>query len=156
MFLEIDRKVLVKFVISQGSDSFIEWMHACAREDGNYVLDNSPFYAFDISWGDVFSASPDESGDLVFSRMVSRGGHSTYRVKLPPGSGHADFLSRWPTLASLGCTYEGSSANAERLYSIDVPCGTDVFAVYRVLEEGERSKAWMFEEGHYLKPLPTQ
>ncbi|MFC3654564.1 DUF4265 domain-containing protein [Xanthomonas hyacinthi] len=143
----------MEFPVSEGGEHLVERMHALARGDGNFVLDNSPFYAFGISCGDVFSASPSEDGGLVFSEVVSRGGHSTYRVKLPAGRKHEDFLAHWLVLEKLGCTYEGSSANPERLYSIDVPAGADVFEIYRLLEEGEREKAWFFEEGYYFKPV---
>jgi hypothetical protein len=126
-------------------------MHAVAEGGDCYVLDNSPFYAFGISFGDVFSAL-QKDGELVFSAVIARGGHSTYRVRLPAGCEHAYFLENWIELEQLGCTFEGSSANAERLYAIDIPPGIDVTKVYRVLEEKEQQGIWFFEEAHYFDP----
>lgn len=142
---------MVSFRVTNGDQVVVERMHAFVQGGGQYLLDNSPFHAFDISYGDVFTAEPVD-GDLVFSAVVSRGGHSTYRVRLPIGLGHEHFLRHWPLLESLGCTYEGSSATQARLYSIDIPPGTDVDAVYRLLEDGERQNLWVFEEAHYVGP----
>jgi len=94
-------------------------------------------------------------GHLTFSEIVSRGGHSTYRVKLPVDASHGDFLARWNGLERMGCAYEGYSASKSRLYSIDAPAGVDVFEVYRLLDEGEQESAWLFEEGHCFDPLST-
>lgn len=144
-------RIIVAFSASDGGEAIVERMHAIPRSDGCYVLDNSPFYTFGISYRDVFLASQKDGG-LVFSGIKSRGGHSTYRVRLPVGRDHEFFLGHWSELEKLGCTYEGSSANPERLYSIDIPPGVDVFEVYRLLEEGELQGTWVFEEGHYFDP----
>lgn len=144
-------RTMVTFSVFVGDEEIVERMFAIPRNDGRYVLDNSPFYVFGISYRDVLSVSKKD-GELFFSGIESRGGHSTYRVKLPIGRDHEFFLSRWSQLEELGCTYEGSSANPERLYSIDIPPGVDVFEVYRLLEEGEQQGVWVFEEGHYFDP----
>ena len=46
---------------------------------GQYRLCNVPFYAFDVSYGDLVGAV-EEAGRLVFASVVRRGGHSTYRL----------------------------------------------------------------------------
>jgi len=141
----------VSFPVGEGDERIVERMHAIPQGDGSYLLDNSPFYAFGISFEDLFSAVPQE-GELVFSKVISRGGHSTYRIKLSVGRDHAFFLKHWSGLEKLGCTYEGSSASLGRLYSIDIPPGVDVFEVYRLLEQGEQNNIWNFEEAHYFDP----
>lgn len=144
-------RVMASFLVGDGEAGIVERMHAITQGEGHYVLDNSPFYAFGISFGDVFAAT-EKDGALVFSEVVSRGGHSTYRVKLPAEREHAYFLENWVELEQLGCTFEGSSANAERLYAIDIPPGVDVFKAYQILEEKEQQGTWSFEEGHYFNP----
>jgi hypothetical protein len=129
-------------------DGSVENMHADLLPEGTFRLDNVPFHVRGISYGDEFTVVP-EDGRLFFSNVVRRGGHSTYRVKLPKGSPHSHFLERWAPLKTLGCTYEGSSLGERRLYAIDVPPGADVHAVYALLEEGEAADHWVFEEGHY-------
>jgi hypothetical protein len=138
---------MVAFLVGEGEGRFVERLHAIPLGGGVYVLDNSPFYAYDISYKDVFRAV-SEDGSLVFSEVVSRGGHSTYRIKLPVGCDHEYFSRHWSELDRLGCTFEGSSGNAQRLYAIDVPPDVNVFEVYRLLEERERDNVWTFEEGH--------
>lgn len=81
--------VRVRFPLEGGG---CETMHALRRDDGFFVLDNSPFHAFDISCGDVVRATGEESGLLDFVGVSERGGHSTYRIRLRAGEGHEKFL----------------------------------------------------------------
>ena len=128
----------------------IERMFAQQTDKGTFILDNSPFYAFDISYCDEFNA--DEDGDeLVFRNVIARGGHSTYRIKLPKEKDHSHFLKYWLKLQSEGCSYEGSSANANRLYTIDIPTPASVDKVYTLMEKYEKEGIWEFEEGHYFQ-----
>ncbi|HYD37531.1 MAG TPA: DUF4265 domain-containing protein [Allosphingosinicella sp.] len=129
-------------------DGTVENMHADPLPDGTFRLDNSPFHSYGISLGDRFEVVKEE-GRLFFSKVAARGGHSTYRVKLPRGKSHSEFLRHWEPLKALGCTFEGSGVDERRLYSIDIPPGADVHAVYALLEEGEAAGLWDFEEGHY-------
>ena len=129
-------------------DGSVETMHAEPLADGTFRLDNVPFHARGISYADEFTVVP-EDGRLFFADIARRGGHSTYRVKLPEGKPHTHFLERWAPLEALGCTYEGSTLGARRLYAIDIPPGADVHAIYALLEEGEKEGHWGFEEGHY-------
>jgi hypothetical protein len=137
---------MVRFPLEDGG---VEIMHASRRSDGLLCLDNSPFHAYGISNRGVFSAAHSADG-LTFLRLEERGGHPTYRVKLQLGKDHDSFLRRWGELEALGCTYEGSGLDAERLYVIDVPPATPVAEVYRMLGAGETGGAWVFEEAHFF------
>lgn len=141
-------RVLVAFLVEQNGEVFYERLHAQPLGQDLYCLDNSPFYVYGVSFADVVFA-PCVDGVPTFNGIVGRRGHSTYRVRLPVGLGHNTFLARWPDFQKLGCTFEGSGANARRHYSIDVPPGVDVLAVYGLLEEGEACGAWVFEEANY-------
>lgn len=123
-------------------------MHGVYVSGDRYRIDNSPFYAFDISCGDIVNVR-EASGRLLFDSVSERGGHSTYRVKLPSGKGHEDFLKYWPELSALGCSFEGSSVDERRLYAIDLPPEVDVQAAYDVLRANEDAGVWEFEEAHY-------
>lgn len=129
-------------------DGNAENMHAEPVLDDTFRLANSPFYFYGISFGDQFAVKVDE-GRLFFSEVTARGGHSTYRVKLTPGKLDSHFLESWEPLQALGCTFEGAGADERRLYAIDIPPGTDVHAVYRLLEADEEAGNWEFEEAHY-------
>jgi|SRR5579859_3562828 len=130
-------------------------MHCKPLGQGTYVLDNSPFYAYDVSLEDTIAASMQD-GCLVFERVVRRGGHSTYRVRLPEGESHDAFLKHWSPQEHLGCTYEGTGVHPRRLYAIDVPPGVSVRNVYDLLEQGEHEGWWEFEEGHCFSPEYVQ
>jgi len=117
--------------------------------DGLYRLRNVPFFAYGYSEQDVLRAAEVE-GRLVVNGVAERGGHSTYRVFLPEPTSEEDFCPLWKPLATLGCTYERAN---RRLIGIDLPPASDVYAVYAVLEQGEESNQWKFEEGHCGHPL---
>lgn len=129
-------------------DGSVENMHAEPLDDGTFRLDNVPFHMGGISLGDEFAVDTGE-GRLFFSHVTRRGGHSTYRVRLPRGGMHEDFLRHWPDLERHGCTFEGSDLDGRRLYAIDVPPTADVPAVYVRLQAVEDAGHWGFEEGHY-------
>jgi hypothetical protein len=140
--------VKIAFPLDADTAATVENMHAKGLVNGNFILDNIPFHAIGISRGDEFSATV-ESGRFVFEKVVRRGGHSTYRVRLPVGGTHEDFMKWWPRLEQFGCEYEGSDLDRKRLYAIDLPPGADAHALYRILEDGEESGQWEFEEAHY-------
>ncbi|GLS27580.1 hypothetical protein GCM10007877_32990 [Marinibactrum halimedae] len=140
-------RVKISFPISSEYGA-VERMFAQHTADNRYVLDNSPFYAFDISFCDEFFVK-EVNGEKVFSGLASRGGHSTYRIKLPKNKDHEYFLNYWEPLKELGCSFEGSSANERRLYSIDMPPDVNVHKAYQVMESLEDEGIWEFEEGHY-------
>lgn len=149
--LEMNRSLLgtglISFPLDDGS---YENLHSKRSSDGLYVLDNSPFYAYDVSFCDEVRAKPI-NGRLVFQTVAKRGGHSTYRVRLPTGKSHEDFLSKFSELERLGCTYEGTGNNERRLYAIDLPPSSNVADVYQILEDGEKAGNWEFEEAHFFK-----
>jgi hypothetical protein len=136
---------LVKVTIALKDDAYaVETLWAAPVGDGRYQLRNVPFLAYGFSEDDVVTAAED-NGRLVVADVAKRSGHSTYRIFLPEPTDEIVFAPLWKPLADLGCTYERANM---RLIAIDVPPDTDVYAVYEVLEHGERAKTWAFEEGH--------
>lgn len=129
---------------SQGVEAESLWAEVV--NEGRFRIDNIPFYAYEISLGDIITGEPD--GDrIAFGRVLKRSGHSTYRVLVKDEKGFesTSFLKLWHQLERLGCSYEVAK---RRWIAIDVPPSTDVFAVYRILEDGENTGVWSFEEGH--------
>lgn len=141
-------RAVVTFPVEGSDGNMAENMHAIYVSGDAYIVDNSPFYAYGVSFGDRVLVSKID-GKLFFSEISERGGHSTYRIKLPKGEDHEYFLRFWPALSQLGCSYEGSSVNARRLYAIDLPPEVDVTAVYAILEKYEQAGVWEFEEAHF-------
>ncbi len=56
-----------------------EGIWAKLMANGNYEIDNIPFFIYNISAGDEVSAN-EVDGELFFSELVSKSGNSTFRV----------------------------------------------------------------------------
>lgn len=137
------------------SSSETLWVKPLAGSDeaGVFVLENSPFYAKGVSYLDVVRAV-EHDGENRFVSIVAPGGHSTYRLLVDGRS--AEFATWWQKLQRLGCTYESTDFGGRKLFAVDVPPATDIYAVYRILEDGEKQHVWMFEEGHVGHPLKNK
>jgi hypothetical protein len=117
-----------------------------AEPAGNLLfrLRNVPFFAYGFSERDIVRVE-ESGGKLVVTAIEERGGHSTYRIFLPTETTEERFAGDWELFERLGCTYERAN---RRLVAIDVPPRADIYAVYTVLEDGEKDGLWEFEEGH--------
>jgi Domain of unknown function (DUF4265) len=120
---------------------------------GRFRILNSPFFLFGISADDVVEAEEADDG-LRFQSVVSRGGHSTYRIFLQGGRTikDADFRIYWEPISKLGATFENAD---DHFVALDIPPGKDVAAIYELLDRGEQDGVWAFEEVHYAGQ-PTQ
>jgi hypothetical protein len=67
-----------------------------------------------------------------------------------------EFEKYWKRLSHLGCSYEGGQVGAGTLYSVDVPDTTDVYEVYKILEQGQNDGVWMFDEGRVGHPIKSE
>lgn len=114
---------------------------------GKYRIENSPFFVKGISFEDIV-AGIDDDENLLFDRVLIRGGHSTYRIIRRNGIGEADFSQRWKPIQDAGCSFESADFGYS-LYTVDVPPTADASAVYELLELGESNDIWSFEEGHF-------
>ncbi|WP_394840321.1 DUF4265 domain-containing protein [Pendulispora rubella] len=110
---------------------------------GQYRLENSPFFAFDVSFQDVVLAK-FVGGTLTFVQVLRRGGHSTYRIIPRPGRS-SEVRQYWAALERQGCSYE---EGPKGLLAVDVPPEVNIFEAYAALQAGEAGGAWSFEEGH--------
>jgi Domain of unknown function (DUF4265) len=66
-------------------DEYVETLWAERVGPDQHRLDNSPFWAYSLSWLDVVEAHPDEQGQLAFARTVEKSGHRTVRIIFDPG-----------------------------------------------------------------------
>jgi hypothetical protein len=143
-------KEMVKIIFNLEPDAWhgnvTESLWAERVGTGRYRLKNTPFYAHGVSFEDIIFAE-ERDGELVFSRISTSAGHSTYRI-MPTSPDRKGFEQYWNKIEELGCTYEEGPVLA-----IDVPPETDIYKVYRLLEEGEKAGVWHFEEGHCGHPL---
>jgi hypothetical protein len=129
-----------------------EWAWGERTGDDIYALRNTPFYAKGLSHDDQVKVN-DENGTLKLLGVVSRGGHSTYRIFVKQGQDDPRVQALLKTLKELHCGIEGAT---DRLIAIDVLPDADIYEVYRVLENAYTSGLIDFEEGHCGHPLSSR
>jgi hypothetical protein len=112
-------------------DGEVETIWAKPIGEHLYRLDNSPFYAYGVSWNDVVEAEPQAGAFPRFRRVVEKSGHRTVRV-IVGGAEDLDRLTRG--IQELGCTFEGAWS---KLISVDVPPGVDLEEVRNYLISGK-------------------
>jgi Domain of unknown function (DUF4265) len=100
---------LVKVLFEE--DENVETLWAQPVGPGHYRIDNSPFWAYGVSWQDVVEARPDSDGRLRFVRVVTKSGHRTVRLFLkPPADKSPKSQSVLDGLNAIGATYERMNA----------------------------------------------
>ncbi len=81
---KISENVKIEFRVKDGDSVNVETPWANKIGDNIYELDNSPFYAYNVSWKDVIEALPGPDGMLEFKKVVKKSGHKTVRVIFDP------------------------------------------------------------------------
>ena len=125
---------------------------ARASRPHRYRLDNSPFYAYGLSWLDVVEAHPDEQGQLAFARIVEKSGHRTVRIIFDPGIDEdPEGQAVVDELVRLGCSYEGAHAG---YIAVDLPPAVDLMRVARHLTE--QGVQWEHADPRYSDLYPER
>ena len=93
-----------------------------------YRIENSPFYAYSVSWLDVVRAPFSKlEGRPTFEAVVQKSGHRTIRIIFDPpvvAGNVSDVVLQG--LVSMGCSYEGANPG---YICIDVPPKVDLESV---------------------------
>jgi len=143
-------KVLFRVPNEDGSAE-VETLWATHLGADTYRLDNSPFYAYGVSWEDVVFAplDPDE-GRPTFERVVSKSGNRTVRVifetPVEPGNKSEQLLQG---LVALGCSYEGAN---RKYISVNIPPGVELNVVRDYLISHETT--WEHADPTYASLFP--
>ena len=143
-------KVLFRVPDDDGTAN-VETLWATRLGGDAYKLDNSPFYAYGVSWEDVVSApfSADE-GFPTFERVVSKSGNKTVRVIFDLAIEEGNASARVAAgLVALGCSYEGAN---RKYLSVNVPPEIDLEAVRAYLIEQEAT--WEHADPTYAELFP--
>ncbi|MCB0719876.1 MAG: DUF4265 domain-containing protein [Bacteroidetes bacterium] len=107
-----------------------ESMWAIELANGHYRIENIPFFAVGVSYGDVVEAQTT-TDSLDFVRVVSPSKHSTIRLIVFDSAKVAAVREK---VSSFGCDSERS--HLPRLIAIDVPPQADIAGVDAFLIEG--------------------
>jgi hypothetical protein len=149
-----DAWTLVTFLLRRDEHGYprqtTEHMWAKRLDDGTLELGNIPMYAFDVSLGDVI-ATRTEGDDLMFDRVVRRGGHATLRVSMRLAVEGTAVLA---PLRRLGCTV--NPTRLPDLFTIDVPPETDYARVVGALAQKAEDGWWEFEEAAVTDPSASK
>jgi hypothetical protein len=145
-------KVLFRVPEDDGSYN-VETLWAYDLGNDRYRLDNSPFYAYSVSVGDVVLAPVDpEEGRPTFQEVLEKSGNRTVRVILDPplatGNISDDLVQE---LLSLGCHYEGANPG---YLCIIIPPDSDLSLVCERLTE--RDIQWEHADPDYSELYPGE
>jgi len=120
----------------------------CERVDGNYRMENTPFFIKGLAFGDVFSAVPDSVNDHIFEfEVIEESGHSVVWMLNNDRLDVSKFIEE---IESLNCRIEGFPKFSH--YSIDVPSAIDLDDFDEIISKWEAQglhfayPTWRIEE----------
>ena len=132
-------KLFLDYPVGDSGESEIESLWALPVGKG-FKLDNIPFYARGVSFGDVVSAEEVE-GCLCMTELLEPSGHSTVRLWF---ASEQEVQPARETLKSMGCSSEVS--DQPRLVALDIPPAISYEDIRAYLDEGESNGKWDYEE----------
>jgi hypothetical protein len=145
-------KVLFRVPEDDGSAQ-AETLWATSLGNDQYKLDNSPFYAYSVSWEDIVYAPHDESeGHATFQKVVTKSGNRTVRIIFDPpveDGNPSDLLLQG--LVALGCSYEGASRH---FMSINIPSNVRLDEVREYLID--KNATWEHADPRYDELYPDE
>lgn len=120
--------VKILLVYEDGEDIQHESVWATPFGD-HFRIENIPFYATEVAYGDLVSVSKQED-ELLFDGLIKASGHSVVQMMV---FDEQDVESITQDLDSLGCTWEIS--HLPTYLAIDIPATVDYQTVQTYLEE---------------------
>jgi uncharacterized protein DUF4265 len=131
-------------------NEYVETLWADPVAPDLYRLENSPFWAYGVSYRDVVEAHPDRDGMLRMTRVIEKAGHRTIRIIFEPDAVASSRAKQvLDAVNTLGATYEGMSP---RYIAIDIPPEADLLAVGRYLTE--QQVQWEHADPRYSDLYP--
>lgn len=126
-------KVLHRFHSDMLGEAVVEtlWVSAIDKDKGVYRLENIPFYAKSLAYGDLIEAVYDEDEEaMMLSDILEFSGHSTVQVVTLTES--ADLERIRATFHNLDCDTERLNS---RYFSMDVPSTVAFAQVEEILSK---------------------
>jgi hypothetical protein len=128
----------------------VEGLWAIPRADGNYILDNIPFYATGIAPGDEVSVRTSANGEVWLIAVIKAGGRSVFRIHAKKSVLIEEIRS---SLLDLGCPSEIDAKTG--LVAIEVPINCNIAPVLDFLMSGQDTNRFDFEEGVLRHSIPN-
>lgn len=144
-------KVVLRF--EDGEDVYVETPWVVDLGNGQYRLENCPFYFYGLAAGDIIGASySDEEGQLAFTSLIEKSGNKLVRIIFENPANEAgpekDILD---ALVTMGCSYEGANP---KYICIDIPEAVDLFSVCNYLTQ--HSIQWEHVAPRYSELYPGE
>ena len=140
--LVAEQRVRIAVPLSTGSVAEVETVWAVPLGDDLYRIDNVPFSAYGLHLDDIVAGVPRTTG-ITMVRVVTAGGHDTFRVLVWPD---VDPIQAQPLLDQLGHIGCGIERATSRWVAIDVPPSVDRDAVVQILDRGWLDHVWRYED----------
>ena len=117
-----------------------------------FRLENSPFFAYRVSWEDVIEAIPETAdGFPVFTRVVEKSGNRTVRVMFEkPAEEGNESQATLDELVAFGCSFEGANP---RYIAINIPKEIDLGEACEILVR--RNVRWEHADPSYDEIYPS-
>jgi hypothetical protein len=131
-------KVLLTYKTEDGNFQ-VESVWA-TKNDTYYQIDNIPFFAENIAYGDLVSVEED-NGAMYFEDLIQASGHSTIQVIFFGESYVKEFQE---AMEQFKCPWEGS--HVPTLISVDIPKDVLYQPVKEYLQKGEDAGYWSYKE----------
>lgn len=148
---EAASKELEKVIVPLEQDAWHgfteEVMWAKEVNNGQYELQNTPFFAKGLAFLDVVTVQSLD-GRLVMTNVSRHSRHSTYRALIQNDTSLPQLEKILKDLAIMNCTYESYKDTKWTLYTFDIP-PSSVDLVYKVLDSAGKQGVLDFEEGHF-------
>lgn len=109
-------------------------------DNGNYKVDNIPFFAPNLAYEDIISVE-DDNGELYFESLIQASKHSTIQVIFFDPHKENEVLSR---LEEASCQWEGMQGG--RYYAIDVPPEQDYKKIKKMLDIERQNSVLDYKE----------
>lgn len=138
----MDNNKKVYFVQKTGENEYETESLWCSVDNDNFTVDNIPFIAKNISFGDVIKVEFDEEDkQYYFDEIVSTSGNTTIRIHFFNDK-YIESTREW--LNKYDC--ESEVLPARSIVAVNVPVKTNYTPIKKFLEEGEQKRKWTYEE----------
>ncbi len=134
-----DKKVKIR--IENSSDE-AETVWATPLGEDKYILENSPFHAYGLSWKDVIEAHLSNDGVLEFKKIVKKSNNKTIRIMSTKDASIAqNFIEK---INSLGCTVEAYNS---KYMAMNIPQTANFEHVVNFIQESQYE--WEYADPTY-------
>jgi hypothetical protein len=126
-------KILFRVPNENDADD-VETLWATHIEGDNYRVENSPFYAYGVSWKDIVLAPYNENESFpTFKSVISKSGNKTIRLffEVPVEEGNQSSLVL-KNILELGCDYEGAN---KKYICVNIPPNIELQSVCNFLTQ---------------------